>query len=1174
MAAELTKRQREALIAIHTLILRKGAGPTIREIRDAMDVASDQTVIEMLERLEKAGLISRDKKQARTTSLTDEARHALGIVSTNSANAADAPMGLDEQEQKVYDRLLEIDPRLGRMYKGSLSTLGNIGNEDRIAQSAHSMREIIDHLSNKGSASMSSEVREHIKKDRGTRRTIHGLRFFFDPQANIAAEQNPYKHLYDEYQTRLQNIAHHSERPDEATYKDLLKGLEYFLLRYVFPSQVEVYKLLEETLKKGPHGVDPADLLLLVKKNTESYRFFFKHADARWLSYLRDHHFLDATWEVGDYLSRVAQDQPAIVLEIFLATDMPKDEWGAKTAFATAASMLPANYTAKTIKKVLDEEWVKGAPGILLHYKLQDILATLLTGGEYERALVFADVLLDVFPEEYGSYGSWHTKAYVSEYEYEQMLKLFAELPPAEISPFLRMFVSKLVKMIATVHARGEKGDDDYSYIWRPAIEGHEQNHSYDRIDDCVISAVRDLLEKHIGFLVEHGETDEARRELEEVLENTPAYPILLRLKLHIYRLFPDAFKAEIEREVSSPRLSSLAWHEYSRLVNARFAQVTPKAKKKYFDVIDAQNKVDDKYIDSWRVRLVGLVKDSLNATQKKSYARLLKQAEKLDQPFFTSYHVGTSWVGPDSPKKEADLENKPVSEILELVKTWKPSGDEFFGPSRSGFGMALRNVVAKEGAKYSASARDFLDEGIRPVYIYNVLSGLVESLKNGAQLDWGATLDLASGIIARAKSGDLPPVEGEKKDRLEADWEDVMQEVARLIVRGLDTNGIPLDEKTRVWGVIEYVAENPDPTPEHEEKYGGSNSDPYTMSINTVRGDAFHAVFAYIFWFNRAEKNVEKSWTAQIPEEAKKVLEAHLEPAHDPSLAVRSVYGRFFPWMLSYGGTWAKALVPKIFPADEPNLRYAAWETYLSNMVFEEAYKLLRPQYEMALKDIRDGKLPKRSYWVDTTERLAEHTMTAYAFEVDENGSPFHEHFFANASGKCRGMAVSFGGRAFVSRDNVTSGDKMPRMELLQKFWDWRLENSDAPSELREFGWWTKLDKFDNEWMLERLLKTVEKTKGDINGEFIVMNSLKALAAEYPLLCGKILRHIFTSSNRRDRYAFLHTGELKDALIDILESSDEEAQKAAKDIVDYLLKLGFEDLRTLVDLTNATPME
>lgn len=101
---------------------------------------------------------------------------------------------------------------------------------------------------------------------------------------------------------------------------------------------------------------------------------------------------------------------------------------------------------------------------------------------------------------------------------------------------------------------------------------------------------------------------------------------------------------------------------------------------------------------------------------------------------------------------------------------------------------------------------------------------------------------------------------------------------------------------------------------------------------------------------------------------------------------------------------------------------------------------------------------------------------------------------------------------------------------------------------------------------MLERLLRTVEKTKGDIDGEFVVMDSLEALSGTYPLLCAKILKHIFASSNRRDRYAFLHIGDFRDVVTKIFASGDLEAIKIANETVDYLLKLGFEDSRTSSD--------
>jgi len=155
----------------------------------------------------------------------------------------------------------------------------------------------------------------------------------------------------------------------------------------------------------------------------------------------------------------------------------------------------------------------------------------------------------------------------------------------------------------------------------------------------------------------------------------------------------------------------------------------------------------------------------------------------------------------------------------------------------------------------------------------------------------------------------------------------------------------------------------------EQEKQYGGNNMEPVTLSINTVRGRAFHALFAYIFWCDRHLGGKGENGS-RIPQEAKDVLEYHLDPSRDPSLAVRSVYGQFFPWLFVFDPLWGKTLIERIFPADDPDRRYAAWETYLSNGVFSQVYAALKFQYELAISEARKFK-PTRRYWADPIERL-----------------------------------------------------------------------------------------------------------------------------------------------------------------------------------------------------------
>jgi len=1166
MAKSPTKRQQEALLAIHTLTSKNGVSPTLKELGEELGLSSDQTVIEMLERLERGGFINRDKGQARGTYLTNEAKKVLSIVP--SVNISGLLLSLEDQQQRVFEKLSEIDEKLGKMYKGGIFVLKNSVNDDFISQSAHSIREVIEKLSFKGE--IPSKIAEQKESKRGTRKIQNGLTYFVDPQGVVDLDENPYSYFNKNYKDKFIEIAHHNYTPSIDEYLNLVRDFEYFLLRYIFPSQIEVYSVIDNILKDGSENTDADDLKMLITRTLESYRYFFKNVDESWLAFLEDNNFLETKWEVAGYLCRIAKERPDDVLKVFLKTEIQEEEWREKTAYIEVASLLPPKYSAKTVEKIIKSDWINDKRAILLHYKVQDLLKNLLTGKKYQEALKLADALLDVFPEEYGTYGLVKTNSLISPYEYGKTVEMLLEVPQKESLDFIKLLAEKLKKAVVSSHVKKKDGYDDYSYIWRSAIEKNEQNHSYERVEDNLISGIRDSLEGLVKYEIEKKQPKEAKESVKEILSVGLPYTVFQRIQLHIYRQFPELFRDEIGATIPKIVTNSSTWHEYSLLVNQEFANLSKKQREEYFSAIDTLDKGEDKYTDSSRVRLISLVKDNLSKEESSKYKTLLKKGEGLEQPFFLSYMMSSGFVGPDSPKSEEELKRMKPEEVVKFLKSWEPTTDEFFGPSRSGLGLSLRNIVSADAGRYSKKAFEFEDEKLRPVFVYNFISGLIEASKNKVEMDWDSILSLVTNIIERAKNKNLPDFEKAEKgrDRMETDWDNVLQEVARIILKGLDSNNFTLKQEKKIWDILVFLCEHPDPTPEHEEKFGGNNTDPFTMSINTVRGDAFHALFAYIFWYNRIKKTSEKDWKLEIPQKTKEVLEKHLDKEHDSSLTIRSVYGRFLPWLLSHGKDWAKNLIPKIFPEDDIDLRYASWETYLSNMVFQDAYTTLRPQYEQALDDIKKGIVPKRQYWCEVVERLSEHAMISYAFEIEKGKDAFYKSFFGKASGKCRGMAVSMAGRHFVSRDNFPKEEIHPKIKTLQKFWDWRLDESYAVSELREFGWWTKLGRFDDKWMLERLLKTVQKTKGDVDGEFVVMDSLVALSEKYPDLCAKITKEIFTSRRHRDGYIFMHKGELRSVLENILKNGSKDAKKDVGDTIDYLLKLGYEDLRTIGDVS------
>ena len=94
------------------------------------------------------------------------------------------------------------------------------------------------------------------------------------------------------------------------------------------------------------------------------------------------------------------------------------------------------------------------------------------------------------------------------------------------------------------------------------------------------------------------------------------------------------------------------------------------------------------------------------------------------------------------------------------------------------------------------------------------------------------------------------------------------------------------------------------------------------------------------------------------LPDEAPeviRVLDAHLDPAVDDSPSARSVYGRYFPWLVVIDEDWAEHIVPRVLPRD-PNqreLRDAAWESYLAwCAAYDSCFRILRDEYLIASRE------------------------------------------------------------------------------------------------------------------------------------------------------------------------------------------------------------------------------
>jgi len=963
-----------------------------------------------------------------------------------------------------------------------------------------------------------------------------------------------------------------------------------------------------------PEQVDRALALL---GRAEQYRYFFDRLEnPRWLGPLAARNIFRRppglgrdesrgtinfpVWPASRYLARMARLPEAQEQVLQIVRDMPDTENVAvHEDLAEVALALPAPMAAQLVDRA--KRWANSAYGPLLPEKLGALVEHLAQGGMVDEGLDLAGTLLVVQvdprtgqggpppeemrspPEPAARFDVWH---------YEQILKRhLGGLVDAAGERALMLFADLLESAIqlSLRPSPGATADDtllawpplqDYSYIWRPAIEEHGQNRR-ETVKSLLVGAVRNAAERLAS------RTPEVVPTLVGLLEGR-RWLVFHRLALHLLRRFPGAAMALVEERVTNracfddPALR----HEYVLLAAECFPRLSEGARRtvlgwieqgpdveafraRYQEDRGAEPSVEeiDRYRRVWRRDRIAPLKDVLPPDWWARYEALVAELGEPEHPEFPAY-VSSGWVGPTSPKQADELRAMTVEAIIELLRTWTPP-ENWFGPSREGLGRELASVVESDPERFAAEAPRFA--GLDPTYVRALLGGLARAAEAGRAFDWGQLLELCGWVVRQPP--ELP--ERPRRDDEDPGWGWTRKAIAGLLAAGFhpDAGGPPFDLRDRAWDILRPLTEDSDPTREDEARYGGSNMDPATLSINTTRGEAMHAVVRYALWVRRHIEHLPDgqalvaSGFGAMPE-VREVIERHLDPDYDPTLAVRSVYGQWFPWLVLLDREWATAQVGRIFPTapEQSALRDAAWETYIILCEpYDNVFDVLRDEYGRAVERI--GTLvPDRRRLADPEERLAEHLMVFYwrgKLRLDEPGGLL-QRFYELALDKLRGRAVEFVGRSL----RETPGE-VPQeiVERLTRLWEYRMARAraapaDSVEELANFGWWFASGKLDDAWAIEHLdevMRLARKAEPD----HLIAERLAALAPERPIEAVRCLDGLVEAD--REGWGILGWEDhARTILAAAMRSGDVEVRGTATALIDRLGRrgrLGFRDV-------------
>jgi hypothetical protein len=889
-------------------------------------------------------------------------------------------------------------------------------------------------------------------------------------------------------------------------------------------------------------------------------------------------------WPEGRYLARVAAEAPADVASVLQNTPASKNPAVTELLFK-ALARLPDDHIARLADKA--QEWV-AAP--FADYFAEEAAAAalrLLTAGETAAALKLVAQLLELRPDprlaekatarDSSLRASPEAAARFSEWNYERVLKrLVGPLVDTTGLEAVRFFAGLLEGALRLSRWEDGEGRDDYSYIWRPAIEDHEQNPDSD-IRGALVTAVRDAAMRHVTRNPDELEAT--------ILFLESGSTVLQRIALHVLGSVPNGLDLASAR-MADRRLfdDHRLRHEYAALLRARFGELDASGQNQILEWIEAgpdldeyrQRRMDNdgapptadevaSYADHWRRDRYSFIENSLDHDARARYRELVGRLGEPEHADFVSWF--SSWFGPESPATAAELAQRSPVEVIDYLRRWRPDAERHFGPSIEGLGQVFSEIVAGRATDFAELAPNLID--LDPTYVREFFVGLENALREGATFPWVGPLALALAVVQYPFE---PDIEVPDQDR-DPGWRWCRREVGSLLRLGLTNkiNHLPFDLRSTAWEVIRRLTDDPNPSAEHEARYGGDNMDPLTLSINTNRGTAMHAVVEYALWCRRELDSLgeDVSRGFELMPEVAEVLDRHLHPEVDASFAVRAVYGRWLPWLLLLDESWTIERLPLLFPyQDNGALAETVWDTYIAWCPpYDSVFRVLQEHYRAAIDRVPSNR-QAGSFGHDSIDtKLGQHLVTLYWRRVVDR--EVLERYFAGADDQLAADVMGFVGRALRDTTGRLSDSVAERIKDL---WEWRFSETAAHAEehtleLRAFGTWFASGKLDEEWALDALERSVELV-GAPTLSHLVAERLVEVSEDNPVAAVRV----FARMLERPEHEWDYVGwrdEAKAIVGVALTSQEAEAEEPVTSIVDFYVRRGELDFRELIRQRN-----
>lgn len=978
--------------------------------------------------------------------------------------------------------------------------------------------------------------------------------------------------------------------------------------------------ILDNYIHSSEPGADPdaLEVILEMLRSCQDLRdyFFRSGPHAAWAPILWEHGFFNDPpspkkvegnivlhrWDAQDYLISVASQVPEIVIRHI---ETIKGDGFYISQAIKALCLIEPEQAEQAVPRVI--QWLQ-----------EPQIACGIAGNVFELVKRLAQIqktstvlsLFQALTEPLSSpnilnVGQIHSgaeaisKLYLRHYKNNVLLegiKLFSKESLPQIVAILGDHLIKAIQLEG--ETKGLKNYDKSTW-WRTAIEDTDQDltSSYKHY---LLAALRSAIEIWV---------QQEPQAVEPLLKRylNDEREILRRMGFYILSRYPEEYVTEVAYELSRPdNLNDIGiHHEFFLLLEQGYSHIKSSDQERLIATIcngppaertkelaewaQEQYGIEaDEYISryskTWIRDRLWMLKDHLQGPPLQKLNELASELGEPSHPSFSHWRSGAYWVQEVSPIDEYELERKSPSELTEYLKKWEPKPDDQFGPrcvSYKGLADSVAHVVLAFPQKYIEQLHLIVQ--IHPEFACALMRQLIDE-ERGDTAHW----DLWISVCEKLLANDL--IRESMDYGINGSWVQARKYIVDLLGIGLDKAGnkpIAPEYLPRIKSILFRLVLDPDPDPARDQPEKGwfAHNDPATVAINHVRPTALLALIKYALYkahpvANKEQDSLNDQLSSKLEEDVREMLTRKLDKKQDPSWAVHSIYGHYFPQLYWLDREWVKLNIDKIFPEkrdDEQSiwLFVAAWDSFvIFNPFHHPMLEMLRSKYKIAIENLGQGYITETHLQPD--EKLSNHLIWDYLLSDNEiNTSPENRsllaRFFEMASPESRGSTCWILWEILKNEPSKIE-TYWPKVRSL---WEWRIHKSSIANHPIDFDnemlWFAHLPLMAPSWenitslwtLLEGMLPHITRSEQEEMGWETIEEYLSQEIDHNPVKVIHFYYLMHTQISRR--HYWLYPKERARKIIEKAAACKESRQKALS-LIDLLARLGIDQYRDIYD--------